>query len=113
MHSLKSRSRGQCSSAEVQNVELVELLLAAGAHIDAEGSYYGGCTALYAATEAGHVEVVHTLLRARARVDLKSGNKKWSPLHIAHFKGCTDVKKVLEEAERPSRLKLATEGDGN
>lgn len=44
------------------HLEVLEILLAAGADVNAQGSYFNGYTALTAAAEAGNVKIVKRLL---------------------------------------------------
>ncbi|CAK0860955.1 unnamed protein product [Prorocentrum cordatum] len=57
----------------------------------------GGVTALLMASSNGHAEVVQTLLRARAKVDLADQNGR-TPLHGASFCGHVPICKTLLEA---------------
>jgi ankyrin repeat protein len=81
----------------------VERLLAAGADVNAMGCYYNGCTALYAAAEGGYVEVVKRLLGTGADVHITSGNKHWTPLQAAMFRG---HKELLKKAGAEEVVKL-------
>jgi ankyrin repeat protein len=82
--------------ARTGNQEMVKRLIQAEARINARGSYYNGVTALYAAVEAGHVEVVRTLLIFGAERDMTAGNKHWTALRAARFHGYMNIVELLE-----------------
>jgi ankyrin repeat protein len=84
----------------------VERLLAAGADVNAMGCYYNGCTALYATVEGGYVEVVKRLLSTGADVHITSGNKHWTPLQAAMFRGHKEVRELLKKAGAEEVVKL-------
>lgn len=66
-----------------------------------------GVTALYAAAEMGHVVVVRRLVMEGADVRLVSGNRRWTPVQVARFKGRDEVVAVLMQAEVGERGGLA------
>ena len=76
-------------------VELVSMLLAAGADVNAKDIY--GNTALIVASQNGHTEIVAMLLAARADVNIKS-DFGGTALMLASLRGHTEiVAKLLEK----------------
>jgi ankyrin repeat protein len=90
-------------AAAVGNVEIVRVLIEAGAELEASDKY--GETALNIASAFGHADVVRQLLTAGAKVDARS-NKGFTPLMGACSKtysevvqgGYLDTVRVLIEA---------------
>jgi len=71
---------------------MVELLLAAGADVNAKSNY--GDTALHYAARGGHVDVVELLLEAGADVNAKNKNGR-TALFWASFKGHAAVVELM------------------
>lgn len=84
------------AAAVAGDVETIGELLASGQGVDAPYTY--GRTALWLACEAGHVDVVHSLLAAGADADRAEWNDKLRPVHVATFRGHTAVVAALLEA---------------
>lgn len=80
-----------CVASAYGHVELVKLLLAADADVDAARKK-DSITALYMASWQGHPEIVKLLLAANAKTR-KTGSK--SPLWTASYEGHTEVVKLL------------------
>ncbi|KAJ3112241.1 hypothetical protein HDU96_004778 [Phlyctochytrium bullatum] len=83
--------------------DMVQLLLDAGAHVDALDCR--GCTPLFKACERGNVDVVRTLLAAGADVGFVRESKGWTLLHAAtanlsefHDAGVRIMELVVERA---------------
>ncbi|GHT93241.1 hypothetical protein FACS1894122_08160 [Alphaproteobacteria bacterium] len=75
------------------NSEIVRLLLAAGAKVDAIG--HGKMTALQQAASCGNVESVDALMAAGA--DVNAGLPNMTPLHFAAYHGhCAVVERLLQ-----------------
>jgi len=81
-------------ASEIGLVDVVKLLLKAGADVDAKDNY--GWTALKCASNNGHIEVVELLLEARADVYAKD-NYGWAALMWASTNGRVDVVKLLKK----------------
>jgi len=75
----------------------VDTLLARGADVNAQGGIYG--TALQAASERGHCEVVHTLLARGADVNAQGG-LYGTALQAASERGHCEVVEMLEKWKR-------------
>jgi len=76
------------------HVDVVKLLLKAGANIDVKSKY--GWTALMHASYNGHVDVIRLLLEAGADVEAKS-NAGMTALMHASFNGHVSVVKLLKK----------------
>eukprot|EP00731_Ephydatia_muelleri_P032120 Em0023g627a len=61
-------------------------------------SYRDGWSPLYAASNAGHLDIVKTLIEARANVNEATKKCGWSPLYTASDAGHLDIVKTLIEA---------------
>jgi ankyrin repeat protein len=72
-------------AAGLKQDRVVEVLLAAGAAVDAANS--SGITPLHFAAEKGCGRVVQRLLAAGANTEAQSGAGNWTPLHFAASKG--------------------------
>ena len=85
--------------------ELVGLLIAAGAEVNAKTAE--GRTPLYYAVESGSRKIVQTLLKAKANPNLRD-KKGWSPMAVAAEKGSLDAVAALRDAgaQEPSWTKL-------
>ncbi|KAK2187169.1 hypothetical protein NP493_173g03035 [Ridgeia piscesae] len=68
--------------------ELVELLLALGAHVGATTRW--GATSLHGASDNGHVTVVRKLLHWGADVNAQTQGKD-TPCHLAAYRGHTEL----------------------
>jgi len=77
--------------------EVVDLLLAAGAAVNA--CPMSNATALYNAANGGHLEVVDRLVITGADVDLKTSSGS-TPLHAASSGGHTEVRLTLQISTR-------------
>ncbi|XP_047101143.1 ankyrin-1-like [Schistocerca piceifrons] len=89
------RGRWLIQAAKVGAVEVVRLLLAAGA--DAGARDESGCTTLHWAAERGHAAVVRLLLSAASDPNARS-QKGWTPLHFAAYCGRAEATAALLEA---------------
>jgi ankyrin repeat protein len=96
------------AAAENGDVTGVQMLLAAGASVDALNE--AGATALYLAAEEGHHDVVNALLEAGAKPST-ADHEGWTPLHVASSGGHMQVAKLLlnKKADAAVRDKV----DGN
>jgi ankyrin repeat protein len=85
-------------------LEAVVLLLEGGAEVNGSGSGYHGRTALQAAAENGHVEVVRVLVERGATVDDRAGSGAgarrggWTALRMAIDNGYEEAAGVLRRA---------------
>ena len=70
--SFHDEARALCLASYQGHLEVVEMLLAAGAHPDAPSQ--SGTTALYMACQSGYLAVVETLLAAGANIDAPNKN---------------------------------------
>ncbi|RYP24628.1 hypothetical protein DL767_008572 [Monosporascus sp. MG133] len=87
------------AASEGGHLEVIERLLAAGAHINAEPAKDGGRTAFQAASAGGHLEVVKRLLAVGADVNAAVVcNKRWTALQAAAEGGHLDVIEQLLSA---------------
>jgi tetratricopeptide (TPR) repeat protein len=77
------------------NVEVVELLLKAGADIEAKDDF--GLTPISLAAWRGHTEVVKLLLKARADIEVKD-DFGLTPISLAASRGHVEVAKLLLKA---------------
>jgi ankyrin repeat protein len=71
------------------HVDAVIFLLRSGAQINAANSR--GDTSIAIASYMNHVDVVDVLLKRRANILLATKEHKYTPLHLAAYKGYTDV----------------------
>ncbi len=69
-------------------LEVVQVLLAAGANTDA-AAVRSGWTPLHYAADAGYTEVVQALLAAGAKTDARDADGM-TPMHLAARAGCGD-----------------------
>ena len=83
--------------AQQGNVELVNLLIAAGAKLEAK-TRIGGYTPLHVASQGAHAEVVRALLKANADPTAVTTTTGVTPLHLAAkaFNGEGAVQALLE-----------------
>jgi ankyrin repeat protein len=88
------------------HAHIAQRLLAAGADVNADGSYYNGYTALYAAAEGGYVKIVEKLLAAGADIHITSGNKHWTALQVAVFRGHKEVVERLKGVESEAAMEV-------
>ncbi|KAI1667999.1 Ankyrin repeat domain protein [Pyrenophora tritici-repentis] len=79
-------------AAENGQLQMVQLLLDAGAEVNAQGGHYGN--ALYAASFGGHEQIVKTLLDAGADVNTQGGHYG-NALQAASVRGHEQVVKML------------------
>jgi hypothetical protein len=78
------------------HASVVEMLVQAGADMDArEGAH--GLTTLHIAASQGHASVVEVLIQAGANKEAKA-MQGWTPLHVAAMKGRASVVEVLVAA---------------
>jgi ankyrin repeat protein len=87
------------------NIELFQLLLDSGANIDSISPTEESITALHAASDAGHLSIVETLLRRGAEVDAIS--ESGTALELAIFNGHAGVAFALLEAGADPTLAYA------
>ena len=88
--------------------EMVRLLLARGAEVNAESSR--GDTALHMAARRGHAEVVRLLLAAGAEVDADDAPDGFTPLLYAAMSGRAEVVRLLLAAGADKEAELDREG---
>ena len=73
-----------CRAAEGGHVEVVHLLLDAGADVNAHISFHDSLSsALHYAVSRGHVEVARLLLDGKADVNANTNDRDAAPLHLA------------------------------
>lgn len=77
------------------HVEIVKLLLNAGADVNAEGGEKDGCTALYYAVYYRHTDIVRVLLDAKANVMLRDKDGRTALHHAAGKVGYAEGVKML------------------
>lgn len=82
-------------AAETGNVAIFQLLIDAGANINATTSYHE--TPLHRAVQNGNTEAVKILLEFKAKVDLGDGTNS-TPLHYAALFDNTEAAKILLES---------------
>ena len=85
-----------CAAAKFGHSSVVELLLRAGANINAQHS--SGATPLYLAAESGQAAVVRTLIAAGAALNVQVKDSGFTPLLCAARFGTLEVVQVLIEA---------------
>lgn len=81
-------------AAEIGAIDVVELLLDAGAEVN-RPEKKDGCTALLLAAQEGHVAIVRLLLQRGAQVDLARRNGGNTALWMAAQRGRSEVIEVL------------------
>ena len=81
-------------AAEHGDVTVVDMLIYAGANVEAE-TRIGAYTPLHVASRGGHVAVVRSLLEARAAVDARTTDGGTTALHLAAASGDIDTIRVL------------------
>ena len=86
---LDPNGEGLLLAAKEGHLEVVRLLLEAGADKDAADT--DSWTALSTAADNGHLEVVRLLLEAGADKDAAEDTDSWTALHIASFRGNLEV----------------------
>ncbi|XP_046870557.1 ankyrin repeat and SOCS box protein 3 [Hypomesus transpacificus] len=80
-------------AAHCGNLAVVKLLIKARANIN-QPTNDGSCP-LYAAVSAGHKEVVELLIRKGAEVNGEHTSSCWSSLHLAAYKGSSEMVRLL------------------
>jgi ankyrin repeat protein len=85
--------------------EVVQLLLTAGAHVDAPGRGWMTGTALHSAASESETAIVRMLLRAGANPNAKQ-SAGWGPLHSAAANGDLATLELLLEAGADPRAKV-------
>lgn len=86
------------NAAKYGNLQMVKLLLEAGAKKDAPDTGVQGRTPLHCAAENGHLDVVRLLVEAGANMDQPMTEGGSTPLHWAAENGHLDVARLLVEA---------------
>ncbi|PTB65863.1 ankyrin, partial [Trichoderma citrinoviride] len=86
------------SAAESGHMNIVKLLLSAGADVNAEPADDGGGTALRAAAGEGHLDIVKLLLEAGADVNAEPKGRQETALQVACFKGYLNIVQMLINA---------------
>jgi ankyrin repeat protein len=84
-------------AAILGSVQIIELLLQAGADVNAESSP-GMLTPISMATHNGHKEAVPLLIAAGGNVNCKVSDKQCTPLHLAAEHGDLAIGKMLLDA---------------
>ena len=82
-------------AAELNRVEMVELLLRHGSQVEDACRYPDGETPLWAATAAGSLEACDLLLRHGADPNCTAGQGRLSPLHVAAMRGRVEIARLL------------------
>jgi ankyrin repeat protein len=82
-------------ASKLGHTEVVRVLIKSGALIDYNVEPFHR-TAMYEASESGHVDIVEALLTREANPEIRSGG--WSPLRVAVFYGHVAVAKSLISA---------------
>ena len=83
------------AAAEAGRLEIVELLLQSGAHVNATDHTKSRNTALILAAAAGQTEVVRVLIAKGAEKNARDAKTGMNPLLSACMRGSRDVAKVL------------------
>lgn len=83
-------------------MEVVQVLLAAGAEVDIKNKYFQ--TPIYCASLYGNGEIVTYLLEAGANVNMKDKDN-WTPLHWACWNGHSDIVQILLPAGADKTIK--------
>ena len=100
-------SKSWFSAAQSGNLEEIENGLARGVKVDARSTDHSR-TALWLASASGHGSVVTRLIEANACLDCHDiGLDNDTPLHIAAFKGHTEVVQILVAAGAAPHAKNA------
>ncbi|MCE9610686.1 MAG: ankyrin repeat domain-containing protein [Chthoniobacter sp.] len=73
--------------------EIVELLLAQGADVNAKS--HSGYTPVYEGAENGHLEIVKVLLARGADPDAKDRDRNWGALQVAVWSGHSEIAELL------------------
>ena len=81
-------------AAETGNGELADMLVYAGANLEA-GTRIGQYTPLHVASGKGHAGIVRALVEAGANAEARTGNSGVLPLHLAAASGSVDAVKAL------------------
>ena len=84
-------------AAETGNQDLAEMLIYAGANLEA-GTRIGRYTPLHIASGKGHSDIVRALVQAGANVQATTSNSGVFPLHLASASGNADAVRVLIDA---------------
>jgi ankyrin repeat protein len=94
------------------NQEAVMFLLRQGARIDHYNNR--GDTSISLASYMNHIQVIDSLLFRRADITITTKDMKYTPLHIAAYKGhLVIVKKLIEDGVAASTIINAKDRDGN
>ena len=100
-------SKSWFGAAQSGNLEEIENGLARGVKVDARSTDHSR-TALWLASASGHGSVVTRLIEANACLDCHDiGLDNDTPLHIAAFKGHTEVVQILVAAGAAPHAKNA------
>lgn len=89
----KDKSEALLYAADMGSVEMLDILLRSGTHVDMASSNRG-ITALMVAAQAGHANVVDYLVRNGANIFIKSGEQE-TAYNLAKKAGHTDIVKLL------------------
>jgi len=81
-------------AAEIGNAKLVDMLVYAGAYVDA-GTRIGQYTPLHIASREGHADIVRLLIAAGANVDAATTNSGAMPIHLGAASGNADTVTAL------------------
>jgi ankyrin repeat protein len=87
----------------VGNMEIINILIAAGVDLDTQGNNYRLNTALHLAVEKGREDIVRALLGANARVDVRDRYDR-TPLFLAVKKKNSNLVKLLLKANANPNL---------
>jgi ankyrin repeat protein len=82
-------------AAQYNQLEVVELLIAEGADVNAKEDIYGRTPLFWAATKEGHKEIAEILITKGADVNVKSGDEETTPLHQAALYGHKEIAELL------------------
>jgi len=94
-------------AAHVGHKEIVELLIANGADVNAKDS---GIIPLNLATGGGHMEIVELLIAAGADVNAKGGGNGTTPLDVAIKLNHTELTDLLRKHGGKTGEELKAEG---
>lgn len=100
------------AAADEESVEILQLLLDAGA--DPDTTNHGGDSALLEAARSAKLDMVELLIGAGARIDSPDANQRWTPLAWAVWWSCQQAgQPIRPNHEETVRALLAAGADPN